>query len=138
MTTIENLKGWGQRHRKGLVLLLVLILAAYVATGLWIKTEIDLENARHPHGCRDISCYLNQVPLVPCDQGTYDRAFAAEVAHRQEATREKYGLTAAEASAVVPYMGDWQGGPALIDFWPKDFTPGVPGCIPARIRPPQL
>jgi len=130
MKAIENLKGWGRRHQKGLVLALLILLMAEIPLGLWVKDEADRETARLArYRCTDISCYVNQAPLIgACDQGTYDRAYRAEVIRRQEATREKFGLTQEEAAAVVPYMGDWEGGPPLIEYWPEAFIPGAPRC----------
>jgi hypothetical protein len=130
MEAIENLKGWGQRHRKALVLALVLVLVAYVVTGLWMKTEIDRENTRLArYRCTNISCYMNQEPLGD----TWERGYRAEVLRRQEATALKFNLTREEALQVVPYMGDWEGGPALIDYWPEGFSPHGP---PDLFNPP--
>jgi len=138
MKAIENLKGWSRRHRRGLVLVLIIILMAEIPLGLWVKGEADRETTRLArYRCTDISCYVNQAPLVTCDQGTYDRAYRAEVARRQGATREKFGLTPEEAAAVVPYMGDWEGAPPLIEYWPAAFTPGIPGCIPTGDLHPE-
>jgi len=42
MTAIEGIRGWGYRHRKPLLLLLIAFLIIEIALGFWIKGQADI------------------------------------------------------------------------------------------------